>query len=139
MAADHDVDPLDRYRLHAEICKVLTDPKRLLLLAALREGDRTVGELAASIGTSLPNASQHLAVLRSAGLVDGRRAGATVRYHLAEPAILDACDIVGGIVERRLARQAGRPVLRAVTGPATATHAAPAPGPANLDPAVPAG
>jgi DNA-binding transcriptional ArsR family regulator len=100
MAADPD--PLDRYRLHAEVCKVLTDPKRLLLLASLRDGDRSVGELAAVIGTSLPNASQHLAVLRSAGLVDGRREGSSVRYRLAEPAILEACDIVGGIVERRL-------------------------------------
>jgi len=101
MAAEPD--PSERFRLHAEICKVLTDPKRLLLLASLGDGDRTVGELAAVIGTSLPNASQHLAVLRSAGLVDGRREGASVRYRLAEPAILDACDIVGAIVERRLA------------------------------------
>jgi len=99
-------DPLARFRLHAEICKVLTDPKRLLLLAALRDGDRTVGELAAAIGTTLPNASQHLAVLRAAGLVDGRRDGASVRYRLAEPAILDACDIVSGIVDRRLAGRA---------------------------------
>jgi len=97
-----DPDPIERFRLHAEICKVLTDPKRLMLLAALGDGDRTVGELASTIGTSLPNASQHLAVLRSAGLVDGRREGAAVRYRLAEPAILDACDIVSGIVERRL-------------------------------------
>jgi len=95
-------DPIERFRLHAEICKVLTDPKRLMLLAALRDGDRTVGELASAICTSLPNASQHLAVLRSAGLVDGRREGAAVRYRLAEPAILDACDVVSGIVERRL-------------------------------------
>jgi ArsR family transcriptional regulator len=98
-------DPMGRYRLHAEICKVLTDPKRLLLLAALGDGDRTVGELAAAIGATLPNASQHLAVLRAAGLVDARREGATVRYRLAEPAILAACDIVGGIVDRRLARR----------------------------------
>lgn len=100
-----DPDPIDRFRLHAEICKVLTDPKRLMLLSALRDGERTVGDLAAAIGSTLPNASQHLAVLRSAGLVDGRREGATVRYRLSEPAILDACDIVGGIVERRLARR----------------------------------
>lgn len=102
------VDPaaLERYRRHAEICKVLTDPKRLLLLVNLGDGDRSVGELAASIGSTLPNASQHLAVLRSAGLVDGRREGATVRYRLAEPTILDACDIVGRIVERRLAPSA---------------------------------
>jgi ArsR family transcriptional regulator, virulence genes transcriptional regulator len=120
-----DPVPLDRYRLHADICKVLTDPKRLLLLAALRNGDRTVGELAATIGTSLPNASQHLAVLRSAGLVDGRREGAAVRYRLAEPAILDACDIVDRIVERRLARQAaGRP--SATANSANSAPAAPA-------------
>jgi DNA-binding transcriptional ArsR family regulator len=117
------LDPatLDRYRHHAAICKVLTDPKRLLLLASLRDGDHTVGELATSIGTTLPNASQHLAVLRSAGLVDGRREGATVRYRLAEPTILDACDIVGRIVEGRLAPRAAVP--SADPGTATAVSA----------------
>jgi len=99
MTADGD---LERFRLHAEICKVLTDPKRLRLLHALRDGERTVGDLAAVLGIPLPNASQHLGVLRAAGLVDGRREGTSVRYRLAEPAILDACDIVGGIVDRRL-------------------------------------
>jgi ArsR family transcriptional regulator len=93
----------DRYGLHAEICKVLTDPKRLILLDALRSGERTVGELAGTARITLPNASQHLAVMRGAGLVAGRRDGAVVRYRLAEPDILRACDIVGGIVERRLA------------------------------------
>jgi len=100
----------ERYRLHAEMCKVLTDPKRLRLLDALRGEERSVGELAAELGVSLPNASQHLAVLRSAGLVDGRRDGASVRYHLAEPAILDACHIVDGIVERRQAARS-RPLV----------------------------
>jgi len=130
MAADPD--PLDRFRLHADICKVLTDPKRLMLLNALRHGGRTVGELAETVGTSLPNASQHLAVLRSAGLVDGRREGASVRYRLAEPAILDACDIVDGIVERRLAERRVAVHTPAAQRPAT-------PRPASHRPAVPAG
>lgn len=95
-------DALERYRLHADICKVLTDPKRLMLLDTLRGGERSVGELAVAIGVTLPNASQHLAVLRSAGLVDGRRTGTTVNYRLAEPAITTACDIIHGIVMRRL-------------------------------------
>ena len=93
----------DRYRLHAELCKVLTDPKRLMLLEALRDGARSVGELSDTIGSTLANTSQHLAVMRNAGLVEGRRDGTTVRYHLAEPAIVAACDIVQGIVERRQA------------------------------------
>ncbi len=98
-------EALERYRLHATICKVLTDPKRLMLIDALRDGDRSVQELADTIGVTLPNASQHLAVLRSAGLVEGRRIGTTVRYRLAEPGIIAACDAVHEIVERRQARK----------------------------------
>jgi ArsR family transcriptional regulator len=121
-----DAPTPERFRLHAEICKVLTDPKRLLLLHALRGGERSVGELAAEHGLSLPNVSQHLAVLRGAGLVDSRREGTSVRYRLAEPAILDACDIVNGIVARRVAHAlpAGAPgsTAEAVPQSAAAAH-----------------
>ncbi len=112
-------DELQRYRMHADVCKVLTDPKRLMLLDALRAGERSVGELAAVIGVALPNASQHLAVLRGAGLVEGRRSGTTVHYRLAEPAIVEACDVIHAIVERRVA---ARPVAAAT---ATRTAATP--------------
>ena len=97
-------DMLEHYRLHADVCRVLTDPKRLMLLDALRAGERSVGDLALAIGVALPNASQHLAVLRTAGLIEGRRIGTTVVYRLAEPAIADACDIISAIVARRLVR-----------------------------------
>ena len=115
-------ETLGLYRLHAEVCKVLTDPKRLMLLDTLRGGERSVGELAIAIGVTLPNASQHLAVLRTAGLVEGRRSGTTVTYRLAEPAIAEACDIIHAIVARRLA-QAVRPVAdRAIEASAIATQ-----------------
>ncbi len=110
----HDPAVLERFRLHADICRVLTDPKRLMIIEALRGGDRSVGELADGIGVSLQNASQHLAVLRAAGLVDSRRVGTTVRYRLAEPSIVQACDVVHAIVERRFAGR--RP---AAPGPST--------------------
>jgi Predicted transcriptional regulators len=103
----NDERTVERYRLHADLCKVLTDPKRLMILEALRHGDRSVGDLAESIGVALPNASQHLAVMRNAGLVDSRRAGTTIVYRLAEPTIVDACDIVHRIVERRVALRLG--------------------------------
>ena len=97
---------VEQYRLHAGLCKVLTDPKRLMLLDALRSREQSVTELADAIGVALPNASQHLAVMRSAGLVESRRAGTTIFYKLAEPTIVDACDIVHRIVERRIAQRA---------------------------------
>ena len=95
-------DP-ERYQLHAEVCRVLTDPKRLMLLDVLREGEHSVGDLADELGCTLANASQHLAVLRSAGLVDTRRTGTTILYSLAEPELVQACDVIQRIVERRLA------------------------------------
>jgi DNA-binding transcriptional ArsR family regulator len=99
---------LERYRLHAEVCRVLTDPKRLMLLDALRAGERSVGGLALAIGVALPNASQHLAVLRTAGLIEGRRIGTTVVYRLAEPAIAEACDIIHAILGRAVRPAAER-------------------------------
>jgi len=122
-------EALERYRMHADVCKVLTDPKRLMLLDALRVGEHSVGELAEAIGVTLPNASQHLAVLRGAGLVDGTRTGTTVLYRLAEPAIVEACDVIHAIVARR---QAARPAAAAATTAATTTANAPARVPASV-------
>lgn len=94
---------IDRYRAAAEICRALTDPKRLALLALLRDGERSAGGLAAALGCPLPNASQHLAVLRNAGLVRGRREGTSVLYRLTVPEIVDACDSVSRLAEARRA------------------------------------
>lgn len=91
------------FQLHADVCKVLTDPKRLRLIDALRTEERCVSDLAQEVGMSLPNASQHLSVLRGAGLVASRRVGTTVYYQLVEPRIAEACDIVHRIVADRLA------------------------------------
>ncbi len=105
------------YGLHAEICKVLTDPKRLMILDVLRGGECSVGELANRTEIRLANASQHLGVLRRTGLVKVRREGTTVYYRIAEPAILDACEIIHGIVAARLGRAprlARRPRARGV-------------------------
>jgi DNA-binding transcriptional ArsR family regulator len=115
-------DP-ERYRLHAEVCRVLTDPKRLMLLDVLREGEHSVGDLAEELGCNLANASQHLAVLRSAGLVDTRRVGTTILYSLAEPELVEACDVIHRIVGRRLA---GRSAV--VTQPGPVVQAKPAAG-----------
>jgi DNA-binding transcriptional ArsR family regulator len=90
---------------HAELCKVLTDPKRLRLIDVLRHDERSVGELATLLGTALPNVSQHLSVLRHQGLVSVRREGTTLYYRLSEPRIADACDIVHAIIADRLSPQ----------------------------------
>lgn len=64
---------------------------RLDVLQTLATGDASVGELVGRTGTTQPNMSNHLAVLRSAGLVNYRRDGRSVRYELASP---EAADLV---------------------------------------------
>jgi DNA-binding transcriptional ArsR family regulator len=104
MSPSPTLAPIDfeRFRAAADICRALTDPKRLALLHQLRDGERTAGALAGDLGCTLANASQHLAVLRHAGLVASRRDGTSIHYRLAVPEILDACDTV-----TRLARSRG--------------------------------
>jgi DNA-binding transcriptional ArsR family regulator len=67
----------------------LADPTRRRVFERLRRRDRTVGELAAWAGISQPAASQHLRVLRQAGLVTSRAEG-TRRYYRADPRGLDS-------------------------------------------------
>lgn len=106
----------ERHRLHAEVCRVLTDPKRLMLLDVLRDGEHSVGDLAERLGCNLANASQHLAVLRSAGLVDTRRRGTTILYRLVEPELAEACDTVHRIVVQRMASRSARATTTAPVG-----------------------
>jgi ArsR family transcriptional regulator len=81
----------DASRLHAAlIARALADPKRLCVVEKLAGGERSVGDLSREIGCQVPNMSQHLAVLRSAGLVASRREGSTVLYRLVDARILDA-------------------------------------------------
>jgi ArsR family transcriptional regulator len=78
----------------AAIARALGDPKRLCVLESLADGEASVGDLAAKVSCQVPNMSQHLAVLRSAGLVTARRDGSTVYYRLADPRILEACQLL---------------------------------------------
>jgi DNA-binding transcriptional ArsR family regulator len=79
----------DRGRF-AAVARALGDPKRLCVLESLAGGEASVGELATRVSCQVPNMSQHLAVLRSAGLVTARRDGSTVYYRLADPKVLEA-------------------------------------------------
>jgi DNA-binding transcriptional ArsR family regulator len=79
----------DRIRT-AAIARALADPKRLCVVERLAGGERSVSDLSRDIGCQVPNMSQHLSVLRSAGLVVSRRDGSTVFYRLADERVLDA-------------------------------------------------
>jgi ArsR family transcriptional regulator len=90
--------------LQAEILKTLASPRRIEILHVLAEGPIEVGRLASRIDASQPNVSQHLSVLRTAGLVEAERDGREVRYRLSDPDVMVACGLMRAVLERRLAR-----------------------------------
>lgn len=69
----------------AGVLSLMGNPKRLMILCRLAEGEASVGTLGKAVGLSQSALSQHLAKLRDAGLVATRREAQTVHYRLASP------------------------------------------------------
>ena len=91
MARMEPMEAADATRARAAaIAHALADPKRLCVVERLADGERSVSDLSRDIGCQVPNMSQHLSVLRSAGLVASRREGSTVFYRLTDTRVLDA-------------------------------------------------
>ncbi len=90
------------FEMHAEICKVFTNPKRLEIISLLRDGEKTVNELTELAGMPQANVSQHLTVLRQNNVVTTRRNGANIYYKIANPKILKACDLMREVLLEQL-------------------------------------
>lgn len=90
------------FEMHAEICKVFTNPKRLEIISLLRDGEKTVNELVELAGVPQANVSQHLTVLRQNNVVTTRRNGANIYYKIANPKILQACDLMREVLLEKL-------------------------------------
>jgi DNA-binding transcriptional ArsR family regulator len=86
--------------LAAERLKALAEPNRLLLVHALREGERTVTELVDLSGMAQASVSRHLGVLHGAGLVSRRRDGSWVFYSVSDGEVGELCDMVCSRVAR---------------------------------------
>lgn len=94
---DEHVHSPDRAEIHAgptrpvatlaaagDLLRALAAPVRIAIVLELRESDRCVHELVASLGVTQPLISQHLRVLKAAGVVAGERHGREVVYRLVD-------------------------------------------------------
>ena len=79
----------------ARAAKALASGRRIELVDVLANGERTVEALAGEVGLSVANTSQHLQVLRQAGLVSSRREGTSVHYRLAGPEVFQLWQVAG--------------------------------------------
>ena len=79
--------------------KALAEPARLHILANLRGGAMTVGELAIAVELGQANVSKHLQVLHAQHFVSRRKDGLYVRYALADRSVFQLCDLMCGRIE----------------------------------------
>ncbi len=93
-------------QLEANFCAALSDPNRLLILYALNEKPLNVTDLTNELGLSQPTMSRHLKVLRERGLVQSVRTGTVVTYHLSDPRLIQALDLLRNVMRERLTYQA---------------------------------
>jgi len=88
---------------YAEAIQALADPTRRTVFETLRGGPRSVGELAAGLPVSRPAVSQHLRVLKRAGLVRDRRAGTRTFYSVDAGGLAELREYVEGFWDEALA------------------------------------
>lgn len=90
------------YALKAEFFRTLGHPVRIRLLQLLRDGERTVGALQATLGLDSSGVSQQLAALRKQGLVESRRDGTNVYYRVKDRRTLELLELAKRIIAANL-------------------------------------
>lgn len=93
------------YDMQAEICAALANPVRMRILDLLSERERNVGDLLADLQVPKANLSQHLTVLKDAGIIRARKEGLYQYVSLAIPRIKDACALVRGVLLEKIANE----------------------------------
>jgi ArsR family transcriptional regulator len=86
------------YELHADVCKIFSNAKRLEIISILKDSEMSASELIERTGLSKANLSQHMAVLKSKGVITTRREGVNIYYAISNPKIIQACNLMKDVL-----------------------------------------
>lgn len=90
------------YQKQVVICKAFANPVRLRILDLVSKRERSVSDLRKALEISEANLSQHLAVLKAAGVVATRRTGKQVHCYLAIPEVKQACALIRNVLRAQI-------------------------------------
>ena len=91
------------FERQAQICKAFAHPGRLQILDLLGQGEMGVSDLQEALGISKTNTSQHLSILKSAGVIATRREGKQIYCSLAIPEVKQACQLIRRVLQAQIA------------------------------------
>ena len=90
------------YEMQVRICKAFANSARLRILDLLANRERAASDLQQQLGITKANLSQHLAILRSAGVVATRRKGKQIYCSLAIPEVKQACQLIRSVLRAQI-------------------------------------
>jgi ArsR family transcriptional regulator len=90
------------YERQVGICKAFANPTRLRILDMIATHEETSASLQQKLGISTANLSQHLSVLKAAGVIVTRREGKTLHCSLAIPEVKQACQLIRNVLRAQL-------------------------------------
>ncbi len=97
---------LEIFKLQAEFCQRMSNAARIQVLHTLRSGPSRVSDLANATGMTPQAVSRHLAVLRGGDLVSAERNGQEIVYAIANPKVVEICDLMRSVLAEQLRHNA---------------------------------
>ena len=82
------------FEIQAELCRAMGNPLRMEIVHILRSGPLNVNDIASTVGQHQATVSRNLTILRNAGIVLTDRDGNNVLYQVANPKLVDVCDLM---------------------------------------------
>ncbi len=92
----------DVYEMQVRICKAFANATRLRILDMLSGRERAVSELQSELGITAANVSQHMSILKAAGVVTTRREGKQIFCSLAIPEVKQACTLIRNVLRAQI-------------------------------------
>lgn len=94
-----DVFNKEEHEAQAELLKALGHPTRLWIVKQLADGEHCVCDFVNAVGVRFATVSQHLAVLKQAGVLSDEKRGKSVYYRLACPCVLKMLECLGSLTK----------------------------------------
>lgn len=90
------------FELHASICQIMANAKRLEIISILGDKELSVGEIAERMDIRMANLSQHLSIMKAKGILRFRRDGVNIYYRISNPKVVQACKLMREVMMDQL-------------------------------------
>jgi len=93
------------FEIQADLCKCMSSAVRIEIVHVLRDGPQRVSEIARMTGHPQATISRHLSLLRNGGIVIAQHHAQEVIYQIANPKIVDICDLMREVLVEEASRR----------------------------------